>query len=111
MLQSVSMKDYSDGIFDSFGLVIFDECHHLGAEVFSKALQKASCKYTLGLSATPMRDDGLSKVFEWYLGNIVYQIKNRDFEDVHVRIIEYYSDDELYNKEELIAEGFSVFRL
>lgn len=105
MLQSVSMKDYPDGTFDSFGLVIFDECHHLGAEVFSKALLKASCKYTLGLSATPKRDDGLSKVFEWYLGNIVYQIKNRDFEDVHVRIIEYYSDDELYNKEELNFKG------
>ena len=31
--------------------VIYDECHHLGAEVFS-ALLKTSAKYTLGLSAT-----------------------------------------------------------
>ena len=34
MLQSISMKDYPDEVFNSFGFVIYDECHHLGAEVF-----------------------------------------------------------------------------
>ena len=67
------MIDYEESLFEDFGLVIYDECHHLGAEVFSKALLKTSCKYTLGLSATPKRNDGLSKVFEWYLGNIVFK--------------------------------------
>ena len=35
MLQSISMIDYDDDLFNDFGLVIYDECHHLGAEVFS----------------------------------------------------------------------------
>ena len=35
MLQSVSMRDYPEGTFDGFGFVIYDECHHLGAEIFS----------------------------------------------------------------------------
>ena len=39
-------------VFQSFGLAIFDECHHLGIEVFSKSMAIAS-KYMLGLSATP----------------------------------------------------------
>ena len=52
MLQSISMKDYPDDVFNSFGFVIYDECHHLGAEVFSRSLIKVGCKYTLGLSAS-----------------------------------------------------------
>ena len=58
------LKENEDGTFDSFGLGIIDECHHLGAEVFSKSMRKVASKYMLGLSATPKRKDGLSKVFE-----------------------------------------------
>ena len=76
MVQSLSMKKNMKKIlFDSFGLAVFDECHHLGAEVFSKSMQKVSSKYMLGLSATPNRKDGLTKVFEWYIGPIVYITK------------------------------------
>lgn len=98
MLQSLSMKDYPDGTFDEFGLVIYDECHHLGAEVFSKALLKTNFRYLLGLSATPTRGDGLTKVFEWYLGPIVYQIKKREEKNVNVKFIEYYDDSLSYSK-------------
>ena len=52
MLQSLSMKDYDRKIFSSFGFTIIDECHHIAAEVFSKALFKIVTKYGLGLSAT-----------------------------------------------------------
>ena len=99
MLQSISMIEYDESLFEDFGLVIYDECHHLGAEVFSKALLKTSCKYTLGLSATPKRNDGLSKVFQWYLGNIVFQIKKRDDNNVNVKLIEYNNSDNDYSKE------------
>ncbi len=99
MLQSISMKEYDESVFSDFGFVIYDECHHLGAEVFSKALLKTSCKYTLGLSATPKRNDGLSKVFEWYLGPMVYSIKKRDLEEVKVKLITYINTDPLYSKE------------
>jgi superfamily II DNA or RNA helicase len=98
MLQSISMKEYDESIFKDFGLVIYDECHHLGAEVFSKALLKTNFKYLLGLSATPTRLDGLSKVFEWYLGDIVYSIKKRETENVDVKVIKYYDSDPKYSK-------------
>ena len=89
MLQSVSMRDYPEGTFDDFGFVIYDECHHLGAEIFSRSLIKVGCQYTLGLSATPDRSDGLTKVFKWFLGDIVFQIKKREKEDVKVKLIKY----------------------
>ena len=105
MLQSLSMKDYDSSVFDDFGFVIYDECHHLGAEVFSKALLKTNFKYLLGLSATPKRLDGLSKVFEWYLGPMIYCIKKRVEETVNVKVIKYKNEDEAYCKERLNQMG------
>jgi superfamily II DNA or RNA helicase len=98
MLQSISMIEYNPEIFSSFGFVIYDECHHLGAETFSRALTKTGFKYTLGLSATPQRADGLTKVFQWHLGDICYQIKKRDDNDVNVKIIQYEDDNDEYSK-------------
>ena len=101
MLQSIAMRDYPADTFSSFGLVIFDECHHLGAEVFSRALPKLNTKFLLGLSATPKRKDGLSKVFEWYLGRMVYCVKDREPDTVSVKLLDYYSIKEEYAKEEI----------
>lgn len=105
MLQSVSMIDYDKDVFKGFGMVIFDECHHLGAEVFSRSLMKINCPYTLGLSATPTRTDGLTKVFHWYLGPMVYQIKKRDDKNVMVHLYRYYSEHPAYSKEVLNFMG------
>ena len=68
MLQSVSMKDYPANIFDSFGLTVIDEVHHISSEVFSRALFKIVTKYTIGLSATMDRKDGTTKVFKMFFG-------------------------------------------
>ena len=105
MLQSISMKDYPKETFESFGFVILDECHHLGAEVFSKALPKITSKYMLGLTATPDRKDGMKKVFEYYLGNIVYCIRGREPEKVLVSIINYHCQDSKYCEEQYNFKG------
>ena len=77
MIQSLSDprkdSDYPSTIFESFGLVIADECHHLAARQFCRSIAKYPFKYTLGLSATPDRADGLARVFKHYLGDIVYK--------------------------------------
>jgi superfamily II DNA or RNA helicase len=101
MVQSISMKEYDDDTFDSFGLAIFDECHHLGAEVFSRSMRKVASKYMLGLSATPKRKDGLSKVFEWFMGDIVYLQKEKNKDYAEVQLIECDFKNEKYNKEEV----------
>lgn len=77
MIQSVAMHDYDKNVFHGFGLIIVDECHHIASKVFSKALYKINTNYTVGLSATPTRKDGLTKVFKWYLGETIYSISNR----------------------------------
>ena len=98
MVQSVSVKEYPKEVFQQFGLAVFDECHHLGAEVFFKCMRKVASNYMLGLSATPKRKDGLQWVFESFIGPIVYQTKDVVTEGVEVNVIDYYSEDDKYTK-------------
>ena len=99
MLQTVAKREYPDGYFNDFGFAIFDECHHLGAAHFSKALMKIQTKCMLGLSATPERTDGLSKVFGWYLGEMSTRIRAREEDtEVEVRVYDYTNTDEEYTK-------------
>lgn len=97
-LQSIAMRTYEESIFKDFGLVIFDEAHHLSAEVFSQCLPKTTCKRMLGLSATLKRKDGLSKVFEWYLGKPVFQLKRED-NHLEVLVKRFYDPTPEYSKE------------
>lgn len=105
MLQSLSMKDYSTKLFRCFGLTIFDEVHHMGAEVFSRALFKIVTKNMLGLSATMKRSDNLSKVFKMFIGPIVYTKRREGGDGVHVQAIDYINNDEEYSKVELNFKG------
>lgn len=98
MLQSLSMKEYPDTIFETFGLTIVDECHHISSDVFSRSLSKIVTKYTLGLSATMQRKDGLTPIFKMFLGEIVYSEEREKDDDVVVKGIEFKVDDEEFNE-------------
>ena len=98
MLQSLSMKDYPDTVFNGFGLTIIDEVHHISSEVFSCALFKIVTKYMLGLSATMNRKDGTTKVFKMFLGDVVYKGERDEEHDVIVRGIQYRSNDDEFNE-------------
>ena len=105
MLQSLSMKDYEDSVFASFGMVLIDEVHHIGSEVFSCALFKIVPKYTLGLSATMDRKDGTTFVFKMFLGDIVYKIAEKKQRNVLVRAIHYHCADPVFNRVEYDFRG------
>ena len=89
MLHSVSMKDYPKGTYDSFGLTVIDETHHICSKVFSKALYKFNTKYMLGLSATPERKDGLSTVLEWFIGPVLYGVERKNQDGVTIEVIRF----------------------
>ena len=99
MLQTVAMKEFDD-IFHDCGQLIVDECHHIAARVFCNALFKMPVKYTLGLSATPNRSDGLEYVIHWFLGPTVLTMENISENNVQVHMKEFdleYPPEE-YNK-------------
>jgi superfamily II DNA or RNA helicase len=89
MLQSIAKEKYDSDIFRDFGLVIFDEAHHAPSKYFSKALPLIACKLTIGLSATPKRNDKLEKVLFWYFGNIMYKFEVEENNSVLVNIMNY----------------------
>jgi superfamily II DNA or RNA helicase len=97
MIQTICLREFPNDAFKDYGFTIFDECHHLGAQHFSGALRKIQTKWMLGLSATPHRDDGLTKVFEYYLGKAVYEEKTREPDPtVVVRAVWYQDEDPAY---------------
>ena len=89
MLQSISMKEYDKELLRAFPLIIYDECHHLGAKIFSKSLIKVQAPYYLGLSATPERKDKMDCVFKYFLGNIAYRGVFPANDNVKVRMYSY----------------------
>lgn len=77
-LKPVELK----ALYEHFGLVILDECHHVPSNTFS-LVNNFKCKYRLGLSATPERNDGLTHVIKLYFGDFCYTYKSSaDDEDI-----------------------------
>jgi superfamily II DNA or RNA helicase len=99
MIQTICRREFPEGFFDEYGFTIFDECHHLGAAYFCQALKKIQTRYMLGLSATPDREDGLSKVFEYHLGEPVYKNTKREPDkDAIVKAVWFSSEDPVYSE-------------
>jgi len=109
MIQSLSQKTYPDGQFDSFGLTIYDECHHLSAEIFSRCMMKVVTNYTLGLSGTMQRKDGLSKVFKMFLGGVIHkEISDKNI-CVKVKGIVFETSDEEFNETKYDYRGNTMY--
>ncbi len=87
MLQTLSTKDLPYDIIKEFGLTIYDECHHLSAEVFSNVMIKINTNYNLGLSGTMTRKDGLTKVFKYFIGPVVHKEKTDYTTEVLIKSI------------------------
>ena len=62
---------HMDRLGDRFGLVIFDECHHLPSASYAMAARMCLAPYRLGLTATPERPDG--RTADDTVGPVVYR--------------------------------------
>jgi superfamily II DNA or RNA helicase len=56
-----------------FGLLVFDECHHLPGPTYLSAAVGSIAPYRLGLTATPERADGQEVLLADLIGPIVYR--------------------------------------
>lgn len=74
MIQSLSRREYAREVYEWPGLVAFDETHHIGAKEWTKVVKRFPSRYRLGLSATPERKDGLTDVFFWHIGGLLYSV-------------------------------------
>src|SRR5262249_54469660 len=56
-----------------FGLLVFDECHHLPGAAYAMAARLSLAPFRLGLTATPERADGRDAELAELIGPIVYR--------------------------------------
>lgn len=65
---------YSKGNFhkmlNNYGLVIYDECHHVASKTAMNVMQKVNARYVYGVTATPKRSDNLDKEIFMLIGPI-----------------------------------------
>ncbi len=69
-----SLYKFIDKVKSYPGLVIVDECHRTPSRTFTKAVKEFNSRYMLGLSATPYRRDGLTKIIYFHLGDVVHAV-------------------------------------
>jgi superfamily II DNA or RNA helicase len=61
-----------------FGLLIFDEVHHLPGESFRQIAEMFTAPYRMGLTATYEREDMLHEELPRLIGGVVYRLKPED---------------------------------
>ncbi len=69
-LQTLARRDDGDEVFEGYGLVVVDECHHLPAVTFEHCVRLATNRRWVGLTATPSRRDGLEGILHMQLGPV-----------------------------------------
>ncbi len=64
---------HMDRLGNRFGLVVFDECHHLPSDAYANAARMCLAPFRLGLTATPERGDGRDALYTELVGPTIYR--------------------------------------
>lgn len=98
-----------------FGLLIFDECHHLPAPSYRLIAESAFTPFRLGLSATPERSDMAHVELEELIGPEVYRRSPAEltegrflasYKEQSINIALTSADEERYNEQRRIYRAF-----
>lgn len=66
-------------LFDRFGVMVLDECHHLPkAETVIDIVQRFTARYRWGVSATPDRDPGYFPILQAIIGPVLWETTMAD---------------------------------
>ena len=70
MVGSLYAKGNYHKMLNQYGLVIYDECHHVASNTAMNVMQKVNARYVYGVTATPKRSDNLEKEIFMLIGPI-----------------------------------------
>jgi superfamily II DNA or RNA helicase len=74
MAQALARRDDLQEVTAGYGLVVVDECHHVPAVTFERAVRQIPVRRWLGLTATPYRRDGLQAMMAMHCGPIRHRM-------------------------------------
>jgi superfamily II DNA or RNA helicase len=97
-----SVYQYADDVAPHIGHLVVDECHRTPSRTFTEAVTAFDCRYMLGLSATPYRRDGLTKLIGWHLGRKV-EVEQADLSEEDI-----VQDVEIVLRETDFATGYDA---
>lgn len=69
-----SLYKCADEVAPHVGFLVVDEAHRAPSRTFTEAVTAFDSRFMLGLSATPWRRDGLSRLIYWHLGDKVHEV-------------------------------------
>lgn len=75
---------HADKLGNRFGLVIFDEVHHLPAAGYRNIAEMFASPYRMGLTATFEREDGLHAELNRLVGGKVFEKRVKELSGVHL---------------------------
>lgn len=70
------LGEEAEDVLKRYGIVIFDEVHHIAASSYEQVVRKCFSKYLYGFTATPKRSDKNEKIVYKTIGEIKYQFKD-----------------------------------
>ena len=102
----------SEELGNRFGLLVFDEVHHLPAASYRRIGTLYAAPYRMGLTATLSREDGAHVSLMDYVGRIVYEMEVDELAGVHLAE---YSVETIHvplttEEQREYDNGFSIYR-
>jgi superfamily II DNA or RNA helicase len=105
---------FMERLGNKFGLLIFDECHHLPSSIYRYAAELSIAPFRLGLTATPERADGEERSLKQLIGPILYRREAQemageylaDYEVVRLNVKLSAAERALYQSERNIFRRF-----
>jgi superfamily II DNA or RNA helicase len=89
-IESLTVATYDSAMLraedlgDRFGLVVFDEVHHLGGERYREIARLLAAPARMGLTATFERPDGAHEVIAELVGPVVYRLDPPELAGEHL---------------------------
>lgn len=80
MIQTLRQNLGNTLVWDALnaGVTILDEAHHAPASTFRTVLEHCPSRWRIGLTATPTREDGLTRLMEWNFGERLIERHSSD---------------------------------